>query len=168
MMTVFNRSHYEDVLVVRVHDLSPKSVWKLRYNHINDFERMLADNGAIILKFYLHISRKEQKKRLEAREQDAQKAWKLSAGDWRERKFWDDYMQAYDDAITRSSSDHAPWRIVPANRKKFRNLAVAEALVEALDPYRGQWEEALSRLAESKLAELRAMRAADGNGKSED
>jgi PPK2 family polyphosphate:nucleotide phosphotransferase len=162
MMTIFNRSHYEDVLVVRVHGLVPESAWGLRYGHINDFERMLTDNGTIILKFYLHLSREEQRRRLEAREQDAGKAWKLSAGDWREREFWGDYMRAYDDAITRSATGHAPWHIVPADKKPFRNLAVAEALVDALSPYRGEWEACLSRLAESRLAELRAVRAADG------
>jgi PPK2 family polyphosphate:nucleotide phosphotransferase len=160
MMTIFNRSHYEDVLVVRVHNLVPKSVWEPRYDHIRDFERMLADNDTIILKFYLHISRKEQKKRLEAREQEAQKAWKLSAGDWRERAYWDEYAQAYEDAITRTTTEQSPWRIVPADKKWFRNLAIAEAIRDALESHRREWEEALSKMAESKLEELREFRAA--------
>ena len=160
MMTIFNRSHYEDVVVVRVHDLVPKSVWKPRYDHIVDFERMLADNGTLILKFFLHISRKEQEERLLARERDPGKAWKLSAGDWRERERWDDYMQAYEDAIMRTATEHAPWHIVPADKKWFRNLAVAEAIVDALAARRDEWNDALRALADTKLAELRAMRAA--------
>jgi PPK2 family polyphosphate:nucleotide phosphotransferase len=163
MMTIFNRSHYEDALVVRVHELVPKSVWEPRYDHIRDFERMLADNGAIILKFYLHISRKEQKKRLEARELEAQKAWKLSAADWRERAYWDAYTEAYEDAITRTTTEQSPWRIVPADKKWFRNLAIAEAIRDALESHRREWEEALSKMAESKLEELRAFRAARKN-----
>lgn len=168
LMTIFNRSHYEDVLVARVRNLVPRSVWERRYDHINDFERMLADNGTIILKFYLHISRKEQKKRLEAREQDAEKAWKLSAGDWRERALWDDYMQAYEDAITRTATAHAPWRIVPADKKWFRNLAVAEAIQETLDSYRDEWNQSLSKIAEQKLAELRALREADRSAETDE
>jgi PPK2 family polyphosphate:nucleotide phosphotransferase len=160
MMTIFNRSHYEDVIVVRVHDLVPKSVWEARYDHIVDFERTLADSGTLILKFFLHISREEQEERLLAREQDPSKAWKLSAADWRERERWDDYLQAYDDAITRTSSKHAPWHIVPADKKWFRNLAIAEATVDALAARRDEWNDALRVLAQAKLAELRAMRAA--------
>jgi PPK2 family polyphosphate:nucleotide phosphotransferase len=160
MMTIFNRSHYEDVIVVRVHDLVPKSVWEARYDHIVDFERTLADSGTLILKFFLHISREEQEERLLAREKDPSKAWKLSAADWRERERWDDYLQAYDDAITRTSTEHAPWHIVPADKKWFRNLAIAEATVDALAAYRDEWNDALRALAETKLAELRAMRKA--------
>ena len=163
MMTIFNRSHYEDVVVVRVHDLVPKSVWEARYDHIVDFERMLADHGTLILKFFLHISREVQEERLLAREQDPSKAWKLSAADWRERERWDDYMQAYEDAIVRTSTKHAPWHIVPADKKWFRNLAIAEATVEALEAHRAEWTDALRKLAETKLAELRAMRKAGKN-----
>jgi PPK2 family polyphosphate:nucleotide phosphotransferase len=154
MMTIFNRSHYEDVIVVRVHELVSKQTWKLRYDHINDFERLLSENGTIVLKFFLHISRDEQKERLEERERDSEKAWKLSAGDWKERAFWDDYIRAYEEAITRCSTDLSPWHIVPANRKWFRNLAVADAVVHALRPYRVKWEDSLSKLAKKKLAEL--------------
>lgn len=159
-MTIFNRSHYEDVVVVRVHDLVPKSVWEARYDHIVDFERTLADNGTLILKFFLHISREEQEERLLAREKDPSKAWKLSAADWRERERWDDYLQAYEDAIVRTSTKHAPWHIVPADKKWFRNLAIAEATVDALAARRDEWNDALRVLGQAKLAELRAMRAA--------
>ena len=158
MLTIFNRSHYEDVVVVRVHNLVPESVWKLRYEQINNFERLLAENGTIVLKFFLHISRHEQKERLLAREQDTEKAWKLSAGDWKERRYWDDYIGAYEQAIQSCSTDYAPWHIIPANKKWFRNVAVAEAIVHALKPYREKWEESLSELAKEKLAELAAMK----------
>ena len=160
MMAIFNRSHYEDVVVVRVHDLVPKSTWKLRYDQINNFERLLADNGTLILKFFLHISRGEQKERLLARERNIEKAWKLSAGDWNERRYWDDYMGAYEDAIGRCSTDYAPWHIIPSNRKWYRNLAVADAIVHALKAHREKWEESLSELAKAKLAELAAMKEA--------
>jgi PPK2 family polyphosphate:nucleotide phosphotransferase len=160
ILTIFNRSHYEDVVVARVHDLVPKKVWRSRYEHINDFEQLLSDCGTIILKFFLHISRDEQKGRLEEREMDAEKAWKLSAGDWRERKHWDKYMRAYEDALARCSTEVALWRIIPANKKWFRNLAVADVIVSALRPYRKQWEKSLRNLAEIRLAELRALREA--------
>ena len=125
---IFNRSHYEDVLVVRVHDLVPKSVWSKRYDQINDFERMLTENGVRILKFFLLISKDEQAKRLAARLEDPTKNWKFSADDTKERKFWDDYMQAYEDAITKCSTEAAPWYVIPSNHKWFRNLAVAQIL----------------------------------------
>jgi len=160
MLTIFNRSHYEDVIVVRVHDLVPKPVWEARYDQIVEFERTLADNGTLILKFFLHISREEQEERLLAREQDPGKAWKLSAADWRERERWDDYLQAYEDAIVRTSTEHAPWHIVPADKKWFRNLAIAEATVDALAARRDEWNDALRVLGQAKLAELRAMRTA--------
>ncbi|HET9921077.1 MAG TPA: PPK2 family polyphosphate kinase, partial [Ktedonobacteraceae bacterium] len=122
MISIFNRSHYEDVLVVRVHDLVPEKVWKRRYTTINHFEQMLAQHDTIILKFYLHISKDEQEKRLLARQEDRTKAWKLSAADWAERKYWNDYQDAYEGALSRCSTDEAPWYIVPANRKWYRNL----------------------------------------------
>src|SRR5437660_1259277 len=115
MMGIFNRSHYEDVLIVRVHGLVPKDVWSGRYSEINNFERLLAESGTIILKFYLHISRDEQEQRLLAREQDKDKAWKINASDWVERKYWKDYQEAYEDALSECSSKEAPWYIVPAN-----------------------------------------------------
>jgi PPK2 family polyphosphate:nucleotide phosphotransferase len=165
ILGVFNRSHYEDVLVVRVHKLVPEQVWKGRYEQINNFERLLADNHTIILKFFLHISKDEQEQRLLAREQEVEKAWKLSAGDWRERTYWDDYQHAYEDALTRCSSDYAPWYIVPANRKWFRNLAISEALVTRLKEYRGEWRAALKEMSERGRAELAALRAEKDKGK---
>jgi PPK2 family polyphosphate:nucleotide phosphotransferase len=158
MLSIFNRSHYEDVLVARVRELVPKEVWKPRYDHINSFERQLAESGTIILKFYLHISRKEQKERLEARERNTEKAWKLSVGDWQERRLWDDYIRAYEDAIERCATDHAPWHIIPADKKWFRNLAVADTIVQTLKPYRERWEQSLEELSERRLAELTLMR----------
>lgn len=154
----FNRSHYEDVLVVRVKDLAPKALWKKRYDHINDFEDLLADHGVIIAKFYLHISREEQEERLLDREKEPEKAWKLNAGDWKERAFWDDYTAAYDDVLEKCSKPYAPWYIVPSDRKWFRNLAVAEALAETMRPYRKAWEEALAQTGETRRAELEALR----------
>jgi PPK2 family polyphosphate:nucleotide phosphotransferase len=156
---VFNRSHYEDVLVVRVHKLVPEQVWKGRYEHINNFERLLADNHTIILKFFLHISKAEQEQRLLAREEEIEKAWKLSAGDWREREYWGDYQKAYEDALTRCSTSYAPWYIVPANRKWFRDLAIAEALATTLKEYRSEWRARLKEMSERGRAELAALRA---------
>jgi PPK2 family polyphosphate:nucleotide phosphotransferase len=162
MLGVFNRSHYEDVLVVRVHKLVPDKIWKARYDQINAFEHILASNSTIVLKFYLHISKGEQEQRLLEREQDVTKAWKLSAGDWREREHWDDYIAAYQDALQRCSADVAPWYIVPANRKWYRNLAVCETLVETLRGYRGEWKKALDAMSKARLAELAEFRAQPG------
>ncbi|HEX5688962.1 MAG TPA: polyphosphate kinase 2 family protein, partial [Roseiflexaceae bacterium] len=159
MLTVFNRSHYEDVLVVRVHDLAPKEVWQARYDQINNFEQLLAANRTIILKFFLHISKGEQEERLLAREQEVEKAWKLSAGDWREREYWDDYQNAYEDVLSRCSTEAAPWYIVPANRKWYRNLAISEALVDTLKGHRDQWRAKLQEMSEAGRAELAALRA---------
>jgi PPK2 family polyphosphate:nucleotide phosphotransferase len=130
---IFNRSHYEDVLVVRVHDLVPKHVWKERYDQINAFEKILAENRVKILKFYLHISKDEQKQRIEERIADPKKNWKLSSSDFSERKRWDDYMDAYEDALTRCSTSDAPWFAIPSNHKWFRNLAVSSIIVEAME-----------------------------------
>jgi PPK2 family polyphosphate:nucleotide phosphotransferase len=150
---IFNRSHYEDVLVGRVHELVQKDVWRQRYEHINTFERLLTDSGTIILKFYLHISKDEQKQRLLKREKDPIKSWKLSVSDWKEREHWEDYTAAYEDALNRCSTKHAPWFIVPADKKWFRNLAVAEALRDALMPLKESWLEKLEESGrESKKA----------------
>ncbi|MBL7223875.1 MAG: polyphosphate kinase 2 family protein [Candidatus Brocadiae bacterium] len=130
---IFNRSHYEDVLVVRVHDLVPRAVWSRRYAQINAFEKLLADNGVAILKFYLHISKAEQKARFEDRIREPRKHWKVNPKDLEERKLWDDYMAAYEAALSRCSPAHAPWFIIPANKKWFRNLAISEILVETLE-----------------------------------
>ncbi len=167
MITIFNRSHYEDVLVTRVHKLVSDDVVKKRYTQIKNFEQLLADNNTIILKFFLHISKDEQKERLEAREQDAEKAWKLSPGDWEERQFWDAYISAYEDALSATATKSAPWYIVPADRKWFRNLAVATALVETLRPYKKEWEETLKKLGEERKKELAEVRRTEGTSDSD-
>ena len=130
---IFNRSHYEDVLVVRVHKLVSKDVWTHRYRQINDFEQMLSENGVTILKFFLHISKEEQKTRFEARIKDPARNWKLSMPDFEERQHWDDYTEAYEEALRKCSTAWAPWYVIPANRKWFRNHLVAEIIVKALD-----------------------------------
>ncbi|MBX3414763.1 MAG: polyphosphate kinase 2 family protein [Pirellulales bacterium] len=130
---IFNRSHYEDVLVVRVHNLVPQDVWEKRYDTINGFERFLVDGGTTIIKIFLHISKDEQKERLEERLHDAKKRWKLSPADVAERKLWDDYQRAYEDALTHCNTDYAPWHIVPANRKWYRNFVISKLLREALE-----------------------------------
>jgi PPK2 family polyphosphate:nucleotide phosphotransferase len=132
-VVIFNRSHYEDVLVVRVHNLVPKDVWSHRYDQINDFEQVLAEHNAQILKFYLHISKDEQLARFKDRLDDPAKQWKVSEADYTERKFWDDYVQAYEEALSRCSTKYAPWFVIPANHKWFRNLAVARIVVEHLE-----------------------------------
>jgi PPK2 family polyphosphate:nucleotide phosphotransferase len=132
MIGIFNRSHYESVLVERVKNLAPKHVWKKRYEQINHFEQMLSDESVTILKFFLHISRDEQKKRLEARLHDEQKNWKLSPADVAERKYWDDYMEAYQDALEKCSTRHGPWFIVPSDHKWFRNWVLSDTIVRTL------------------------------------
>lgn len=132
-IVIFNRSHYEDVLVVRVHELAPPERWQRRFEHINAFERMLADEGTTMLKFYLHIDLDEQKARLQARLDDPSKHWKFNTGDLKERKRWGDYLAAYQDVLSKTSSDWAPWYIVPANRKWYRNLVISTVIVETLE-----------------------------------
>ncbi len=133
-IAIFNRSHYEDVLVVRVHNLVPPAVWRRRYDQINEFEELLADQGGTtILKFFLHISKEEQKERLQARLDDPTKQWKFRVGDLKERALWDEYVAAYEEALSRCSTQVAPWFIVPANRKWYRNVVVARIIVEALE-----------------------------------
>ena len=127
---IFNRSHYEDVLVVRVHELVPKKVWEARYEQINDFEKMLTENGTIILKFFLHISKDEQKERLEERLHDPTRFWKFSLGDVEERKHWSHYRKAYEDCLSLCSTQWAPWHIIPANKKWYRNALVTRIIVE--------------------------------------
>ena len=129
---VFNRSHYEEVLVVRVHELVPKQTWSKHYDEINDFERMLTDNGTTIVKFFLHIDRDEQRRRFQARYDDPTKRWKFSMADLEERKLWDDYQAAFEDALTKTSMDRAPWYVIPANHKWFRDLAVATILADTI------------------------------------
>jgi len=132
MIGVFNRSHYEDVLVVRVHNLVPDDVWRRRYDEINQFERFLADSGTVILKFYLHISKEEQAKRLQERLDNPDKTWKFALGDLKERELWNNYMEAYQEALTKCSTEHAPWYVIPANRNWYRNLAITSILVGTL------------------------------------
>jgi len=129
---IFNRSHYEDVLVVRVHNLVPEAVWQRRYEQINQFEKLLADSGTTILKFFIYISKEEQKERFEARLRDPRKNWKFSMGDVKERGHWDDYMRAFEDVLSRCSTPWAPWHVIPANHKWYRNFVVASILVETL------------------------------------
>jgi PPK2 family polyphosphate:nucleotide phosphotransferase len=132
-IAIFNRSHYEDVLVVRVHNLVPEAVWSRRFDHINAFERMLADEGTVILKFFLHISKEEQRERLQARLDEPDKRWKFSLGDLEERKLWDDYVAVYEDVLSKTSTEWAPWYVVPADRKWYRNLVIGTVLTEALE-----------------------------------
>ncbi len=156
---IFNRSQYEDVLVVRVHNIVPEEVWSRRYKDINHLEKLLAQNGTIILKFFLHISKDEQGKRLEARVQDKDKAWKVSAGDWRERQYWDDYQKAYEDVLSKCSTDEAPWYIVPADHKWYRNLAIAHTLVQTMKKYKDEWRTDLEARGQQELAALEQYRA---------
>jgi polyphosphate kinase 2 (PPK2 family) len=156
--SIYNRSHYEDVLVVRVHDLVPKKLWKARYEHITDFEQLLAEHGTIVLKYFLHITKKEQKERLLEREEDPDAAWKLNPNDWKERECWDEYTEAYEDAISKTAAPHAPWIIVPANAKWYRNLVVAESIVGALREYRKDWRKKLEAMGREGKAELEAYR----------
>ena len=134
---IFNRSHYEDVLIVRVKDLVPEDVWRPRYGLINGFEKSLTLGGITVLKFFLHISKDEQKRRLQSRLDAPEKRWKFSSGDLKERAFWDDYQRAFEDAISECSTDHAPWYVIPANKKWYRNLVIARVIcdtLKAMDP----------------------------------
>jgi PPK2 family polyphosphate:nucleotide phosphotransferase len=132
-VVVFNRSHYEDVLVVRVHSLVPKAVWNRRYDQIRYFEQTLSEEGCIILKFFLHISKDEQRKRLQARLDDPTKRWKFQPGDLEERALWSDYWKAYEAALSKTSTEEAPWYVVPANQKWYRNYIVGSVIVDALE-----------------------------------
>lgn len=132
-IVIFNRSHYEDVLIVRVHDLVPQTVWERRYDQINAFEKMLAEEGTTILKFFLHISPEEQRKRLQARLDDPSKHWKFNVGDLDERKRWSEYITAYEAVLSRTSTEWAPWYIIPADKKWYRNLVISEVIVETLE-----------------------------------
>jgi PPK2 family polyphosphate:nucleotide phosphotransferase len=137
-VAIFNRSQYEDVLVVRVHNLVPKSVWSQRYDQINDFERRLVANGTHILKFFLHISKEEQLRRFEQRLDDPAKRWKISEADYAEREFWDDYLRAYEEALARCNTDDAPWFVIPADHKWFRDLAISEIVVSTMETMKFQ------------------------------
>lgn len=141
-IVIFNRSHYEDVLVVRVHTLVPPEVWERRYEHINAFEKILADEGTTILKFFLHISKEEQRQRLQERLDTPKKHWKFSAADLAERKLWDQYMAAYEAVLSKTSTAHAPWYIVPANRKWYRNLVISHVIIQTLERLNMRFPEA--------------------------
>jgi PPK2 family polyphosphate:nucleotide phosphotransferase len=135
-VVVFNRSHYEDVLVARVHGLVPKHVWSKRYDLINDFERNLVESGTCILKFCLHISADEQLRRFGQRLDDPAHRWKISEADYAERKLWPEYVKAYEETLRKTSTKHAPWFVVPSNHKWFRNLAISEILVKTLESFK--------------------------------
>jgi len=132
MLGIFNRSHYESVLVERVREIAPKKVWSKRYDQINAFEEMLAAEDTVILKFYLNISKKEQASRLQSRLDDPTKNWKFNPGDLEERGRWDQYMEAFQDAMEKCSTEHAPWYVIPSNKKWFRNWAISDIIVRAL------------------------------------
>lgn len=132
MIGIFNRSHYESVLVERIHEYAPKTVWKKRYDHINNFEQMLADEGTTILKFYLHISHEEQAERIQKRLNDPKKNWKFNPADLEERKLWDEYMEAFEDALTKCSAKAAPWYVIPSDKKWYRNYVISDILVRAM------------------------------------
>jgi PPK2 family polyphosphate:nucleotide phosphotransferase len=156
--TIFNRSHYEDVLVVRVHKIIDLHTCKERYEAINAFERLLSQSNTVILKFFLHISNDEQERRLLDREKDPAKAWKLSPADWKERALWQEYQDAYEDALNHCGTACAPWHIVPANHKWYRNLVLAETIAGALRPFRKAWADALQAKGAAELAELKKLR----------
>lgn len=132
-LVIFNRSHYEDVLIARVHGLVPKKVWKRRYDHINAFEKLLVDEGTLVYKFFLHIDKQEQKKRLLERLKDRQKEWKFNPNDLKEREFWNSYQTAYEDVLNQTSTKYAPWYLIPANQKWYRNWIISKILVSGLE-----------------------------------
>jgi PPK2 family polyphosphate:nucleotide phosphotransferase len=148
---VFNRSQYEDVLVVRVLKLKPRAVWEARYGQINAFEKLLAENNVLLLKFFLHISKEEQAKRLEARLCDPAKKWKFSMEDVKMREHWEAFQKAYEDAINRCSTSYAPWHVVPANHKWYRNYIVAQTTVSALDQLKMKWPKPRIDLSKIKI-----------------
>ncbi len=149
-ITVFNRSHYEDVLVVRVHSLVTEEVWSKRYNEINAFERELANSGTTMIKFFLHIDKDEQLNRFRDRLDQPDKQWKISDADYKERDFWDDYQKAYMDALSKCSFNYAPWYVIPANNKWFRDLAVSQILVETMEGLEMEFPKPTVDLAEIK------------------
>jgi len=158
-IVLFNRSHYEDVIVTGVHHLFPPAVIEARFDAINHFESLLMAHGTILFKFFLHVSAEEQEQRLLEREEEQDTAWKLAVGDWKEREYWADYTRAYDTVLARCAPATAPWHVVPADRKWYRNYVVLKTLVEGLRPYRAQWFESLSVLGRQRMAELREYKA---------
>jgi polyphosphate kinase 2 (PPK2 family) len=161
-LVIFDRSYYEQVLLPRVHDELPEADVRRRFANINDFERLLHEHGIIVVKVFLHVSKEEQRRRLEEREANLESAWKISPRDWQERQFWGSYMAAYEATINACSRSHAPWYVTPADHQWFHNLAVAEALVERLRPYRNHWIEARNQRGEEQRAEAgRARKSAE-------
>ncbi|GJM42566.1 MAG: hypothetical protein DHS20C20_28480 [Ardenticatenaceae bacterium] len=152
MIGVFNRSHYEDVLVVRVHDIVPETVWRPRFEQINQFEKLLNDTGTRILKFYLNISLDEQKERFQARLDEPDKNWKFALGDLEKRKFWPDYMAAYEEMLYQCTTDWAPWHIIPANQKWYRNLTIMRTIVHTLREMEPQYPEVEDNLDQVVIA----------------
>jgi len=153
-LAIFNRSHYEDVVAVRVHNLVPKEIWQKRYEQINNFEEVLTDANTIVVKFFLHISPDEQERRLLERENDSRKFWKLNPSDWIERDFWEETTEAYEDVFNKCSSKERPWHIIPSDKKWFRDVAVLETLVSILRPYRARWMAELEKIGETAKAEI--------------
>jgi PPK2 family polyphosphate:nucleotide phosphotransferase len=164
--SIFNRSHYEDVLAVRVHRLAPKKLWRARFDHIVDFEKLLAEHGTLVLKYFLHITKEEQLERLLEREDKPGTAWKLNTGDWRDRDHWKAYTEAYEDAISKTAARHAPWIVVPANAKWYRNLVIAESIADALRAHRVQWAKKLEDMGKAGKATLEAYRAQRGKSRT--
>jgi PPK2 family polyphosphate:nucleotide phosphotransferase len=150
-MVVFNRSHYEGVLVERVHNIVPKAVWKERFEEINEFEKLLTQQNVTILKFFLNIDSDEQKKRIEERLEDPTKEWKFSEDDPAERKFWNDYMKAYEDVLNKTSTDYSPWFAIPSNHHWLRNLIVSTVLVETLESFRMNYPRLPDSLRRTKI-----------------
>lgn len=150
-MVIFNRSHYEDVLVVRVHNLVHKPVWEKRFDHINNFEKLLADEGTKIIKFFLHISKDEQKERLQERLDIPEKQWKFSSGDLKERLLWEDYTKAFEDVLSKTSTSYAPWYIIPANRNWYRNWLISSILVDELKSLKMKYPEPQEDLSKIKI-----------------
>lgn len=161
-IALFNRSHYEDVVAARVHKLVPPEIWKARFEQINAFEHLLLCNSTMVLKFFLHVSKDEQLERLLAREKDPRTAWKLNPGDWRERPMWDQVTEAYEDVLRKCALPEAPWYVVPADKKWFRNLAILERLVLALRPHRKAWVARLEEIGKDAIKEIRALREKNG------
>jgi PPK2 family polyphosphate:nucleotide phosphotransferase len=164
-IALFNRSHYEDVIAARVNKIVPEPIWKRRYAHINAFEELLVDSDVIVVKFFLNVSRDEEIERLYAREKDPRTAWKLNPGDWRELPLWDEVTAAYEDAINKCATPEAPWYLVPADKKWFRNLCVMQRLVLELRPYRTLWLQHLKEMGQQALKEIRALRAKAEGGR---
>jgi len=164
-VAIFNRSHYEDVLVQRVHNLVPEEVWSKRYGEINDFEKMLFQNGVHILKFYLHIDADEQLRRFHQRILDPSRHWKISEADYTERGYWDAYTAAFEAALTKCSTDHAPWFIIPSNHKWFRNLAVSRIVTETLESLHMKFPEPTVDIEEIKR-KYHAIVKAESSGKT--